>query len=108
MNKLQEESIKLYQEKIVYAKMQDPDERPNADEMLKTIGHNWAGRFCPYCQEYMDKNKSELRYIKCPQCPLGNTYHCCGGLWQEMNYADTWKEWIYYTEQIIKYVKIYG
>lgn len=97
MNELQEEAIKLYQEKITYAKTQDPDERPNAGKMLKAIGHYWGGGSCPYCRE-----------CSCDYCPLYFNYSCCADLWIKMSCTKTWKDWIYYAEQIVKFIEIYG
>lgn len=100
MNKLQKESIKLYQEKIDWAKIQNPHTKPNLNKMFNAINHNWSGTNCPYCYKYQD--------LTCSACPLGTSHHCCGGLWQKMNKTQTWKKWIYYAKQIIKYIKIYG
>lgn len=102
MPKMKEETIKLYEEKVAWAKTQDPSENPSKGDMLQQIGHSWNGKFCPYCKKYGGKND-------CIDCPLRTVnVSCCNGLWIKMDYSKTWGGWIYNAEKVLEYIMVNG
>jgi hypothetical protein len=81
---IKEESIKRYEEKILWARTQNPDEKPDRKKMYNAIGHNWNGESCPYCGEYCS---SVLDMIWESKCKLYTPFEdhdcgqlCCNGL----------------------------
>jgi hypothetical protein len=111
MSKMKEETIKLYEEKIAWAKgTQDPNGHPSRGDMLQQIGHSWDGSFCPYCKKYNNAYVNHGCILEGIECPLlgANKISCCNGLWQKMNFSNIWAEWITNAEKVLEYIKEHG
>jgi hypothetical protein len=93
---IKEESIKRYEEKISWAKTQNPDEKPDRKKMYNAIGYCWFIG-CLYCINDC-----------CDECVLNMNLKCCNGLWDKMFVSSTWREWIDYAEQVLQYIKDNG
>ena len=90
-----------YNRMIKWAESQDPIDPVDCDEMIEAIDEGWGSSNCPYCKQYWEENDS---------CPLTNVdicvgMYCCNGLWNEMNKAEDWKEWIKCAKKVKAFIK---
>ena len=103
MNQLKKDSVERYDEKIAWAKTQNPDGWVNEWTMKYEIGDGWDAGSCPYCIKYS---------ISCSngasRCPLKVISNCCNGLWCQMDESPTWKDWIYWAERVRIYILLRG
>jgi hypothetical protein len=114
MPKMKEVSIERYEEKIAWAKTQDPDGFPIGDRMRNAIWHSWTASSCPYCQKYYNKLTNTCNTCllydddDCYENDSDASEYCCSGLWAEMNCSKTWSEWISNAEKVLEYIKEHG
>lgn len=48
------------------------------------------------------------RFIYCNECKLFTENDCCGGLWIDLFFAKTWKEWLPIAYELLAFIKKYG
>lgn len=105
LTRLQKSAISHYDTMIIFAENQPGRNVPSLYYMLRQIGKTWKSDSCPYCKKYKDI---------CDNCFLGtsngilNELGCCGGLWNKMNAAKTWKTWVKYAKLIREYIIEHG
>ena len=99
---MKRKAIAHYKRMIKWAKTQNPRARADIVKMSYELKDCWSSDECVYCEEY----------IFCGECPLASPNWeiegCCGGLWDKMDDARTWKTWIKYAEQVLEYIKENG
>ena len=66
---------------------------PDSRYMEQHIKQHWDAAYCSYC----------ITFEGCDGCLLDNPW-CCGGEWQDLDNATTWKEWLYHAKQVRKYI----
>lgn len=98
MTELQEKAIAHYDRMIAWAKTRPEKGIKAFMQMRLTIGEEWGGGYCPYCNTY------HISLGNCGACPLGDDDNCCGGLWWKLNAAETWGEWIVAAEAVKQYI----
>ena len=93
-----------YKRMIKWARTQPETDSVNALLMHKAIKETWGAIYCPYCVSYAG--------VACNLCPLyklsSSGSHCCGGWWNKMDRAPTWKSWIKYAVKVYSFIDKYG
>jgi len=109
-SKEKKDTIKHYKRMIKWVKKQSPDDSVNSNKMFREIGENWYSPSCSYCKKYLSSNDKPAT-TECWRCELRSTsvpIRCCNGLWNYMEIACRWKEWILAAKKVLKYIKKYG
>lgn len=89
---LQREALTHYECMIQWVLTQDLSAPVSRTEMENAIGESWHADFCPYCQK--------CNTFLCGDCPLQTDKGCCNGSWFNMNFADSWGDWLKYADKV--------
>lgn len=107
MNELQHEEIKHFDRMIEWAEKQKPDKKPDQFKMLDEIGERWSSFNSVYCMVNQARFDNKLERLIC-DCALFSMNGCCNGLWDRMDMAETWADWITYAKLQVEYIKKHG
>ena len=111
---VKEETIAHYDRMIKYAKSKwfGVFRKVDQSDMEFDINESWFGPDCPYCRAFKGRLVNRKSKIK---CPLSNDFattecggECCGGRWETMASAKTWKEWVRRAEDVVEYIRRNG
>ena len=97
-------ALSHYKRMIKWVKTQPLMDKPDRTEMKDNIHESWFGYNCAYCAKYDDVCRDCILYKLSPT----EGYSCCEGLWLDMNRAQTWHEWLYWAEQVYKFIQTHG
>lgn len=108
LTELQIKAIAHYDRMIIFARMREkicPTESKDYATMKFFLTEAWSAKDCAYCLKYQ---KESGLYQSCGYCPLFFCGQCCGGLWDNLNRAETWGEWVAAAEKVKEYIIEHG